>query len=119
MRFTRPKNQPSLVGHNQRADAHRRRSKLPHLRIPFEKGDSLDILWPSDGGTAAADTIIGTANSLRDYFPDVKRGRGVRTLGGQKRPPRPPLSLKLSYIQDPSIEDPALPNIFMIAKGQF
>ena len=59
----------------------------------------VDILWSSDGGAAADETIIGTANSLRDYFADVKRGRRVRPLGGQKRP-RPP-SLQMSVIEDP------------------
>ena len=109
----------------------------------------VNVVWTSEGDAASDETLVGTANSLRDYFmtqnykPDAVvanrqlaentivvfrasdlRGRMVLlVLSGvaaaarseEKKGPRPPpLSLELSYI-----EDPAHPDVFRIAKGQF
>ena len=38
---------------------------LGHRR---KKLSQINIVWSSDGSTAAAETVVGTANSLRDYF---------------------------------------------------
>ena len=50
------------------AAAHR---QSPHLHIFGYRSKKLiqvNVLWSSDGGTAADETIVGTANALRDYF---------------------------------------------------
>ncbi len=107
----------------------------------------VNILWWSAGNAAADETIVGAANSLRDYFalenfrPDsvvVNRRLGANTIlvfrgsddqhrtvllvlsgvaasarAEDKRQP-PPLTLELSYI-----EDPTHPDVFRIGKGQF
>ena len=131
---------------------------LPHsgnARISYILGHrsrklgQVNIVWSSDGSTAADETIVGTANSLRDYFsaenfkpdsvvanhqlaPDAilvfrasdeqKRtvllvlsgGAAAARAEDKKAPKPPPLTLELSYI-----EDPAHPDVFRIGKGQF
>jgi hypothetical protein len=114
-----------------------------------KKLNQVNIVWTSDGTSAGDETVVGTANALRDYFatenfkPDsvvvnhqlpagailVFRGSDDQNrtvlllLSGlaafarseeKKAPKTPPLSLELSYI-----EDPAHPDIFKIGKGQF
>jgi len=109
----------------------------------------VNIVWSSDGSAADDETIVGTANSLRDYFssehfnpdsivanrqlaPDailvfrasddhrrtvllvLSGATGVSRLESKKIPKPPPLTLELSYI-----EDPAHPDVFRIGKGQF
>ena len=131
---------------------------LPHsgnARISYILGHrsrklgQVNIVWSSDGSTAGDETIVGTANSLRDYFsaenfkpdsvvanhqlaPDailvfrasdeqkrtillVLSGVAAAARGEDKKAPKPPpLSLELSYI-----EDPAHPDVFRIGRGQF
>jgi len=131
---------------------------LPHsgnARISYilghrsKKLGQINIVWSSDGSAAADETIVGAANSLRDYFsvqhfkPDsivanhqlapnailVFRGSdeqnrtvllvlsGAAAAGraeDKKTPKAPPLTLELSYI-----EDPGHPDVFRIGKGQF
>jgi hypothetical protein len=131
---------------------------LPHsgnARISYilgyrsKKLGQINIVWSSDGSTAGDETIVGTANSLRDYFssenfkPDsivanhelapnailvfrasdeqkrtvllVLSGVAAAARGEDKKPPKaPPLTLELSYIEDPSH-----PDVFRIGKGQF
>jgi hypothetical protein len=130
---------------------------LPHTgkaRISYifgyrsKKLIQVNVLWSSDGSAAADETIVGTANALRDYFgsekfradsvvanrqlaentilvfrgsDDQKRtvllvlsGSAASVRSEDKKEPRPPLTLELSYI-----EDPAHPDIFKIGKGQF
>jgi hypothetical protein len=131
---------------------------LPHsgnARISYilghrsKKLGQVNIVWSSDGSTAGDETIVGTANSLRDYFlaekfkpdsvvanhqlaPDailvfrasdeqkrtillVLSGVAAAARADDKKAPKPPpLSLELSYI-----EDPAHPDVFRIGRGQF
>jgi hypothetical protein len=131
---------------------------LPHTgnaRISYilgyrsKKLSQVNIVWTSDGTAAGDETVVGLANSLRDYFtsekfkPDsvvvnhqlaadvilVFRGSDDQSrtvlllLSGvaasarseeKKSPKPPPLTLELSYI-----EDPAHPDVFKIGKGQF
>jgi hypothetical protein len=131
---------------------------LPHTgkaRISYifgyrsKKLIQVNVLWSSDGSAAADETIVGTANALRDYFAsenfradtivanrqvaentilvfrgsDDQKRTVLLVLGGvaasarseeKKAPKTPPLTLELSYI-----EDPAHPDIFKIGKGQF
>ena len=131
---------------------------LPHsgnARISYILGHrsrklgQVNIVWSSDGSTAGDETIVGTANSLRDYFSaenfkpdsvvanhqlapdailvfrasDEQKRTILLVLSGvaaaarvedKKAPKPPPLSLELSYI-----EDPAHPDVFRIGRGQF
>jgi hypothetical protein len=131
---------------------------LPHsgnARISYilghrsKKLGQVNIVWSSDGSTAGDEAIVGTANSLRDYFslehfkPDsivanhqlapnailvfrasdeqnrnvllVLSGAAAGARAEDKKAPKPPpLTLELSYI-----EDPAHPDVFRIGKGQF
>ena len=131
---------------------------LPHTgsaRISYifgyrsKKLIQVNLLWSSDGSPAADETIVGMANSLRDYFAsenfasdsvvanrqlaentilvfrgsdDQKRtallmlsGVAASARSEEKKAPKPlPLTLELSYI-----EDPAHPDVFRIGKGQF
>jgi len=134
---------------------------LPHsgnARISYilgyrsKKLAQINIVWSSDGSTAGDETIVGTANSLRDYFssenfkPDsivanhqlapnailvfrasdeqkrtvllVLSGVAAAARADDKKAPKPPkpppLTLELSYI-----EDPAHPDVFRVGKGQF
>jgi hypothetical protein len=131
---------------------------LPHTgnaRISYilgyrsKKLSQVNIVWTSDGTAAGDETVVGLANSLRDYFtsenfkPDsvvvnhqlaagailVFRGSDDQNrtllllLSGvaasarseeKKSPKPPPLTLELSYI-----ENPAHPDVFKIGKGQF
>jgi len=130
---------------------------LPHsdnARISYilghrsKKLGQVNIVWSSDGSTAGDETIVGTANSLRDYFstenfkpdsvvanhqlaPDailvfrasdeqkrtillVLSGVAAAAREDKKAPKPPPLTLELSYI-----EDPAHPDVFRIGQGQF
>jgi hypothetical protein len=131
---------------------------LPHTgsaRISYvfgyrsKKLIQVNLLWSSDGSPAADETIVGIANSLRDYFvsenlasdsvvanrqlaentilvfrgsDDQKRtvllmlsGVAASARSEEKKTPKPlPLTLELSYI-----EDPAHPDVFRIGKGQF
>ena len=107
----------------------------------------INIVWTSDGTAAGDETVVGMANSLRDYFtsenfkPDsvivnhqlaanailvfrgsdeqkrtvllVLSGVAASARSEDKKEP-PPLTLELSYI-----EDPAHPDVFKIGKGQF
>jgi hypothetical protein len=114
-----------------------------------KKLGQVNIVWSSDGSTAGDETIVGAANSLRDYFstenfkpdsvdanhqlaPDailvfrasdeqkriillVLSGVAAAARAEDKKAPKPPpLSLELSYI-----EDPAHPDVFRISRGQF
>jgi hypothetical protein len=109
----------------------------------------VNIVWSSDGTASGDETVVGTANSLRDYFTsenfqsgsvvvnrqlaentivvfrasdDRKRtillilnGAAASARSEDKKGPRPPpLTLQLSYI-----EDPAHPDVFRIGQGQF
>jgi hypothetical protein len=131
---------------------------LPHsgnARISYilgfrsKKLGQVNIVWSSDGSTAGDETIVGTANSLRDYFsaenfkpdsvvanhqlaPDailvfrasdeqkrtillvLSRVAAAGRAEDKKTPKPPPLTLELSYI-----EDPAHPDVFRIGRGQF
>jgi hypothetical protein len=131
---------------------------LPHsgnARISYilgyrsKKLGQVNIVWSSDGSTAGDETIVGTANSLRDYFStenfkpdsvvanhqlapdailvfrasDEHKRTILLVLSGvaaaartedKKAPKQPPLTLELSYI-----EDPAHPDVFRIGQGQF
>ena len=130
---------------------------LPHsgnARISYilghrsKKLGQVNIVWSSDGSTAGDETIVGAANSLRDYFsaenfkpdsiitnhqlaPDailvfrasdeqkrtvllVLSGVAAARAEDKKVPKPPPLTLELSYI-----EDPAHPDVFRIGRGQF
>jgi hypothetical protein len=131
---------------------------LPHsgyARIAYilgyrsKKLGQVNIVWSSDGSTAGDETIVGTANSLRDYFSaenfrsdsvvanhqlapdailvfrasDAQKRTILPVLSGvaavaraedKKAPKPPPLTLELSYI-----EDPAHPDVFRIGRGQF
>ena len=131
---------------------------LPHsgnARISYILGHrsrklgQVNIVWSSDGSIAGDETIVGTANSLRDYFSaenfkpdsvvanhqlapdailvyrasDEQKRTILLVLSGvaaaarvedKKAPKPPPLSLELSYI-----EDPAHPDVFRIGRGQF
>jgi len=131
---------------------------LPHsgnARISYifghrsKKLGQINIVWASDGSTAGDETIVGTANSLRDYFAsenfkpdsivanhqlapnailvfrasDEQKRTVVLVLSGAAAAARaenkkaakvPPLTLELSYI-----EDPDHPDVFRIGKGQF
>jgi hypothetical protein len=131
---------------------------LPHsgnARISYilgfrsKKLGQVNIVWSSDGSTAGDETIVGTANSLRDYFsaenfkpdsvvanhqlaPDailvfrasdeqkrtillvLSRVAAAARAEDKKTPKPPPLTLELSYI-----EDPAHPDVFRIGRGQF
>ena len=131
---------------------------LPHsgnARISYilgyrsKKLDQVNIVWSSDGSSAGDETIVGTANSLRDYFStenfkpdsvvanhqlapdailvfrasDEQKRTILLVLSGvaaaartedKKAPKPPPLTLELSYI-----EDPAHPDVFRIGRGQF
>jgi hypothetical protein len=131
---------------------------LPHsgnARISYilghrsKKLSQVNIVWSSDGSTAGDETIVGTANSLRDYFltenfkpdsvvanhqlapdsilvfraSDEQKRTILLVLSGvaadaraedKKAPKPPPLTLELSYI-----EDPAHPDVFRIGRGQF
>ena len=129
---------------------------LPHTgnaRISYilgyrsKKLAQINIVWTSDGTAAGDETVVGMANSLRDYFtsenfkPDsvivnhqlaanailvfrgsdeqkrtvllVLSGVAASARSEDKKEP-PPLTLELSYI-----EDPAHPDVFKIGKGQF
>jgi hypothetical protein len=114
-----------------------------------KKLSQVNIVWTSDGTTGADETVVGIANSLRDYFasenfkPDtvvfnhqlatntilvfrgsddqnrtvllVLSGVAASARAEEKKTPKPsPLTLELSYI-----EDPAHPDVFKIGKGQF
>ena len=114
-----------------------------------KKLGQVNIVWTSDGNTPGDETVVGIANSLRDYFvsenfkPDsmvannqlgantilvfrgsdernrtvllVLRGVAASAQSEEKKTPKPPpLTLELSYI-----EDPAHPDVFKIGKGQF
>jgi hypothetical protein len=113
-----------------------------------KKLSQINIVWSSDGSAAGDETIVGTANSLRDYFlsenfnpdsivanrqlaPDailvlrasddhkrtillVLSGATAAHLQKKKTQKPSPLTLELSYI-----EDPARPDVFRIGKGQF
>jgi hypothetical protein len=113
-----------------------------------KKLGQVNIVWSSDGSTAGDETIVGTANSLRDYFsaenfrsdgvvanhqlaPDailvfrasdeqkrtillVLSGVAAAARPEDKKAPKPPLTLELSYI-----DDPARPDVFRIGRGQF
>jgi hypothetical protein len=109
----------------------------------------VNIVWTSEGNATSDETLVGIANSLRDYFAaqnyvrdtvianrqlaentivvfrasDLQGRMVLLVLSGvtatarseEKTGPRPaPLTLELSYI-----EDPAHPDVFRIAKGQF
>jgi hypothetical protein len=131
---------------------------LPHsgnARISYilgyrsKKLDQVNIVWSSDGSSAGDETIVGSANSLRDYFStenfkpdsvvanhqlapdailvfrasDEQKRSILLVLSGvaaaartedKKAPKPPPLTLELSYI-----EDPAHPDVFRIGRGQF
>ncbi len=131
---------------------------LPHsgnARISYilghrsKKLGQVNVVWSSDGSTAGDETIVGTANSLRDYFlaenftpdrvvanhqlapdailvfraSDEQKRTILLVLSGvaaaarsedKKAPKPPPLSLELSYV-----EDPAHPDVFRIGRGQF
>jgi hypothetical protein len=131
---------------------------LPHsgnARISYilghrsKKLSQVNIVWSSDGSTAGDETIVGTANSLRDYFftenfkpdnvvanhqlapdailvfraSDEQKRTILLVLSGvaaaaraedKKTPKPPPLTLELSYI-----DDPAHPDVFRIGRGQF
>jgi hypothetical protein len=131
---------------------------LPHsgnARISYilgyrsKKLDQVNIVWSSDGSSAGDETIVGSANSLRDYFStenfkpdsvvanhqlapdailvfrasDEQKRSILLVLSGvaaaaraedKKTPKPPPLTLELSYI-----EDPAHPDVFRIGRGQF
>jgi len=131
---------------------------LPHsgnARVSYilgyrsKKLGQVNIVWSSDGSTAGDETIVGTANSLRDYFStenfkpdnvvanhqlapdailvfrasDEQKRIILLVLSGvaaaartddKKASKRPPLTLELSYI-----EDPAHPDVFRIGQGQF
>jgi hypothetical protein len=131
---------------------------LPHsgtARISYilgyrsKKLAQINIVWTSNGSTAEDETIVGTANALRDYFttqnfkPDsvvanqqlapnailvfrasdeqkrtvllVLSGVAAAARGEDKKAAKaPPLTLELSYM-----EDPAHPDVFRIGKGQF
>jgi hypothetical protein len=131
---------------------------LPHTgnaRVSYilgyhsKKLGQVNIVWTSDGNTPGDETVVGIANSLRDYFisenfkPDsvvannqlgantilvfrgsdeqnrtvllVLRGVAASAQSEEKKTPKPPpLTLELSYI-----EDPAHPDVFKIGKGQF
>ena len=131
---------------------------LPHsgnARISYilgyrsKKLSQINIVWTSNSSTAEDETIVATANALRDYFnsqnfkPDsvvanqqlaqnailvfrasdeqkrtvllVLSGVAAAARGEDKKAAKPPpLTLELSYI-----EDPAHPDVFRIGKGQF
>jgi hypothetical protein len=109
----------------------------------------VNIVWSSDGSAAGDETIVGTANSLRDYFlsQDFNRDSIVanrqlapdailvfRASDDRKRTVLLVLSgataagrLENKKIPKPPaltlelsyIEDPAHPDVFRIGKGQF
>jgi hypothetical protein len=114
-----------------------------------KKLGQVNIVWTSDGNTPGDETVVGIANSLRDYFisenfksdsvvannqlaankilvfrgSDEQNRTVLLVLSGvaasaqseeKKTPKTPPLTLELSYI-----EDPAHPDVFKIGKGQF
>jgi hypothetical protein len=132
---------------------------LPHTgnaRISYilgyrsKKLGQVNVVWTSDSTAAGDETIVGIANSLRDYFasenfkPDsvvanhqlapnailVFRGSdeqkrtvllvlsgvaaSARSEDKDKKERPTPLTLELSYV-----DDPAHPDIFKIGKGQF
>jgi hypothetical protein len=131
---------------------------LPHTgkaRISYifgyrsKKLIQVNVLWSSDGSTAADETIVGTANALRDYFAsenfradsvvanrqlaentilvfrgsDDKKRTVLLVLGGVAA------SARSEDKKEPKppplrlelsyIEDAAHPDVFKIGKGQF
>jgi hypothetical protein len=106
----------------------------------------VNLLWTSDRSASGDEALVGAANTLRDYFTSESykpektianrqiaedtiivfrtsdlNGRtillvisGTPATAHTNKPGQSPLTLELAYI-----EDPAHPDIFRIAKGQF
>jgi hypothetical protein len=131
---------------------------LPHTgkaRISYifgyrsKKLIQVNVVWWSDGSTAADETIVGTANALRDYFAtenfradsvvtnrqlaentilvfrgnDDQKRTVLLVLGGVAAPARSEEKKEPRrpplILELSYIEDAAHPDVFKIGKGQF